>query len=67
MFEKLKQLRKEKNITCEELSRVLGLKTASAYSRKENGTVPFTLEEGKKIADFFNTTIDIIFFENELA
>lgn len=67
MFEKLRQIRKEQNKTGEELSKLLGLKTAGAYLKKENKQVPFLLEEGKKIADFFNMTIDEIFFKNELS
>ena len=37
------------------------------YYKKETGSVPFTLEEGKIIADIFNMPIEEIFFENELS
>lgn len=67
MFEKLRKIRQEKNIKAKEISEKLGLKTEGAYYKKEAGTVPFTLEEGKIISDIFNMPIEEIFFENELS
>lgn len=55
---RLKDLRKEKRETQIELARLLGLKTASAYNKKENGKVPISLEEAKILADHFNQPID---------
>ena len=67
MFEKLRKTRQEKNIKAKEIAEKLGLKTEGAYYKKETGSVPFTLEEGKIIADIFNMPIEEIFFENELS
>lgn len=39
----------------------IGLTT---YNFKENGKKAFTLSEAKKLADYFNTTIDELFFKN---
>lgn len=64
MYAKLKQYRKSKYVTGEVLSKLLGLQTISAYHKKENGKVPFTLEEAKKISDFFNKKIDYLFFQD---
>lgn len=66
MFERLKTIRTEQGTTCEQLSELLGLKTRAAYHKKEQGNVSFTLEEAKKIADYFNKEINEVFFENEI-
>lgn len=67
MFDRLKEIRAREGASCERMALVLGLETKSAYSKKENGDVKFTLVEAKKIADFFNMTIESIFFENEVS
>jgi len=64
--EKLKQIRTEKNIMSKEMAELLGLKKA-LYSKKENGQVKFSLEESKKIADYFNMKIEDIFFEDKVS
>ena len=66
MFERLRILRNEKGVTCEQLSILLGLKTRGAYQKKEAENVPFTLEEAKKIADFFKKNINEVFFTHEV-
>lgn len=55
---KLKSLRKEKGETQIEVARLLGLKTASAYNKKENGKVPISLEEAKILSAHYNQSID---------
>ena len=67
MFEHLRELRTAKNITCEQMSHLLGLKTRSAYQKKEIGNTPFTLHEAKVIADYFGKNIGEIFFEGEVS
>ena len=67
MFDKLRKIRQKSNIKAKELAEKLGLKTEGAYYKKETGSVPFTLTEGKIIADVFNLPIEEIFFENELS
>lgn len=37
------------------------------YSKKENGEIRFSLVEAKRIADFFGSTIDEIFFDNDVS
>ena len=63
MFEKLRKIRQEKNIKAKEIAEKLGLKTEGAYYKKETGSVPFTLEEGKIVADIFNMPIEEIFLK----
>ena len=67
MFENLRKLRREKNIKAKEIAEKIGLETEGAYYKKETGSVPFTLEEGKIIANFFEMPIEEIFFKNELS
>ena len=67
MFEKLRNIRKNQGVTCGQLAELLGFKGRGAYHKKEKGDVPFTLEEAKIIADFFQKDISDIFFENEIS
>jgi len=65
MFKILKETRKKYGVTCRQMSLLLGHKTRGAYHKKELGHVPFTLEEARKIADYFQKDINEIFFEKE--
>ncbi len=67
MFEKLRELRLEKNISAETLAEVLSLETKAAYYKKEVGSVKFTLVEAKKISDFLGLPIEDIFFAHEVS
>ena len=67
MFETLRKIRQEKNIKAKDIADRLGLKTEGAYYKKETGSVPFTLEEGKIIADILQMPIEKIFFTNEIS
>ena len=64
-FRKLKAYRQLKNVKQSDLAKLLGI-SLNSYNFKENGKQQFTLEEAKKISDFFNTTIEDIFFTNEV-
>lgn len=67
MFAKLKKIRKSKGISAMQMSGILGLETISAYTKKENGYVRFTLDEAKAISDYFHIPIEEIFFEKEVS
>lgn len=54
----LKDLRKKQGETQKEIATLLGLKTASAYSKKENGKIPISLEEAKILSNHFNQSVD---------
>lgn len=58
--EYLRSLRKSTGETQLQLAILLGLKTASAYSKKENGKVPFTVEEAKILAEHFKEPLEKI-------
>ncbi len=57
MQNELKRLRKERGETQIQLAKLLGLKTASAYCKKENGTVPFSLEEAVILSEHYNKPV----------
>lgn len=63
-FMKLKKMREEKNISQKEIAEMLGI-TQQAYSRIELGQAKPSLLKAKDIADFFNVSIEEIFFENK--
>jgi putative transcriptional regulator len=67
MYERLKQLRKEQSLTQAEMANMLGLSDKSSYSTKECGLRKFTIVEAYKIAKFFNTSIESIFFNQEVG
>lgn len=58
---KLKLLRSKNDISQKQIADMLNM-TVSAYNRKERGTRSFTISEAGKLAKFFNTTIEEIFF-----
>lgn len=51
-------LRDKHEMKQRDLIELLGLKTESAYSKKENGSVPFSVSEIEKLADYFGVTLD---------
>ena len=67
MFEKLRKIRQEKNIKAKDIAEKLGLKTEGAYYKKETGTVPFTLQEGKIVSEIIGLPIEEIFFKEEIS
>lgn len=67
MFKNLRKIRQSKKIKASEMAKKIGLKTEGAYYKKESGRVPFTLEEGKIIANMLDMSIDDIFFEKQLS
>lgn len=67
MFEKLRKIRQDENIKAIEIAEVIGLKTESAYYKKETGKVPFTLEQALIIANMLNKSVEEVFSENEVS
>lgn len=61
--EKLKQYRKKKGFTQEQLAKHLATDTSN-YSRKENGEVKITPDEWEKLASFLNCEVDDIYEDN---
>lgn len=62
---KLKSLRVERNLTQDELGKMIGIHEAT-YNRKEQGLNKFTLDEAKLIASIFDVPMEVIFFSKKV-
>lgn len=58
---KVKAIRIEHGKSQDDIASVID-KTKPTYSKKENGISNFTLEEAKILADYYNRSIEEIFF-----
>lgn len=58
---KIKEVREEKHLTQEDVAHVIGTSTVN-YSKKEAGSVRFSLEEARKLSVFFKLSIEELFF-----
>lgn len=65
MTKNLKILRAIKEVKQEDVANMLNI-TLATYCKKENGKSNFTIKEAKKLADFFNCTIEDIFFAEKV-
>ena len=61
---KIRELRVSKGLTGEDMSTVIGT-NAATYYKKEMGMLRFSLQDAKKIADFFKSTIEDVFYSSE--
>lgn len=61
----LRKLRKDNGITQQQIAEILNI-TPVFYGMIERGQRNPTLELAKEIADFFNKTVDEIFFNQQL-
>ena len=66
MYEKLREIRKARKISGEEMGRKLGIQKAG-YSKKELGHVPFSLNDAKIVSEVFGMSIEDIFFPDEVS
>jgi DNA-binding XRE family transcriptional regulator len=67
MYEELRRLRGKRNVTQEEMAKLLGHADKSSYSLKERGLRKFSVNEAHTIADFFGLSIESIFFAQEVV
>lgn len=67
MYQGLKKCREERGYTQEAMAKLLGYKHKSGYNQLETGKRKINLEQAKIIADFFDKTIDEIFFSNQVV
>lgn len=67
MYEKLRAKREELGYTQEDMAIELGYKSKNAYSLKERGARKFDIEEAQILAKKFGTTIEALFFGDEVT
>lgn len=63
-LEKVKELRKEKGLSQEEVAKILGLKTVYPYHRKESGRQSFTAEELMMLSNIYNVPCEKFFYSS---
>lgn len=63
-LENVYRIRKQKNISVTDMTKLLGLKAESAYYKKEKGYIKFSLLEARMISLKFGMSIEDIFFRN---
>lgn len=61
MYKILRNTRKLQDVPVIDIVRKLGFKTTGIYYKKEQGNVPFTIEEAKIISKMLHTSIDKLF------
>ncbi len=64
MNNRLKEIRKNKNIPVETIIKTLGLVTKAAYYKKENGKVKITLDDALSLSNLFDMPVEEIFLDN---
>lgn len=64
MIKILRDLRKSKGETQYDIAKLLGLKTASAYNRIENGKIPISLDKAIILSDHYGVSMDVIVERN---
>lgn len=64
MYNKLKGIMTEKEITQNELAKILQI-SISTLNFKINGKSDFSIKEAKKVSRFFNKSIEEIFYTDE--
>lgn len=67
MVENLRKMRKERNISVADMAQLLGFKSNSSYCKKELGYIPISLEEARKISEYFGKSVEEIFFTNKVS
>lgn len=65
-FKHLKELRKQKGFTQEQMAKKLGYKGKSGYWKLENGQAPMTIDRIKTIADVLGNEVFNIFLSNNV-
>ena len=66
MYLSIKTVRLQKKVLAKTICELIGVKRITYY-KKESGTVKFSLDEAKKISDYFKMPIEEIFFTNEVS
>ena len=62
MTNKIKKMRKEKNVTVKEIIALIGISKCNYY-KKELGQIRFSLDEAHILSKLFDKTIEELFFD----
>ena len=65
MYENLREIRNNRNISALDMAMVLRLQTRTAYYKKESGIIKFSLKEANLISKYLDMTIEDIFIYEE--
>lgn len=63
---KIRRLREDNNLTQAQMANYLGMSLAN-YGKKENNQIRFSINEAKKLSDFFGLSIEQIFFDDKFS
>ena len=63
---KIRRLREDNNLTQAQMANYLGMSLAN-YGKKENNQIRFSINEAKKLSDFFGLSIEQIFFDDKVS
>jgi transcriptional regulator with XRE-family HTH domain len=64
---KIKQLRKNLNLSLEDMAKKLGYESPNGYYYLEIGRSKFSAEALAKVADIYHVSIEDLFFEKKVA
>lgn len=63
---KIRRLREKQHLTQAEMADYLGMSLAN-YGKKENNQIRFSINEAKRLSDFFGLSIEQIFFDDKFS
>ena len=63
---KIRRLREDNNLTQAQMANYLGMSLAN-YGKKENNQIRFSINEAKRLSDFFGLSIEQIFFDYKFS
>lgn len=66
MYEDLRRIRTERGVKMKQCADLLGVQEA-CYCKKELGTLKFSVEEAKKLSEFFKTPVEVLFYRKEYS
>lgn len=61
MYQTLREMRKLQDVSVVDIVKKLGFRTTGTYYKKEQGNIPITIEEAKKLSKMLHTSMDKLF------
>lgn len=63
-YTRLRYVRREKHISALDMAKGIGLRSGTAYLKKETGKVRISLQEAKIISEMLDMSIEALFYED---